>query len=64
LERAGLLSRNKLNRPTAILRRGKKDTEPPEEKRAARLQREMAKPNENPHLRPLADWKGERPPPC
>jgi hypothetical protein len=47
--------RSKVNHPTVILRRWKKDTEPMEEKRAARLQKEMQEPKQNPHLEVLAD---------
>lgn len=60
--RQGLTSteRNKLNHPTAVLRRWKKDTEPLEETRARRLEREQREPKEDPMLALVADTEGER----
>lgn len=52
--------RNRLNHPTAIMRRWRKDTEPVEERAARRTLREMQPVEENPHLQALADTEGER----
>jgi hypothetical protein len=50
----------KLNHPTAVLRRWKKDTEPQADKDAARALKAMKEGPENPHLDALADTEGER----
>jgi hypothetical protein len=55
-----LNERNRLNHPTAIMRRWKKDTEPMEERAAKKTLREMQPVQENPHLQVLADTEGER----
>lgn len=52
--------RAKLNHPTAILRRWRKDTEPQEEKRAREQTREQREPKEDPMLSLVADTEGER----
>jgi hypothetical protein len=52
--------RARLNHPTAILRRWKKDTEPQADKLARKTLRDMQPVKENPHLQALADAEGER----
>src|SRR5262249_44889926 len=52
--------RSKLNHPTAILRRWRKDTEPVEEKRARELLREQREPKEDPMLELVADTERDR----
>jgi len=52
--------RAKLNHPTAILRRWRKDTEPIEDKRAKELEREQREPKEDPMLTLVADSESER----
>jgi hypothetical protein len=52
--------RSKLNHPTAILRRWRKDTEPIEDKRARELTSEQQEPKEDPMLSLVADTEGER----
>jgi hypothetical protein len=52
--------RSKLNHPTAILRRWKKDTEPIEEKRAREQAREQAEPKGDPMLDLVADTEKDR----
>jgi hypothetical protein len=52
--------RSKLNHPTAILRRWKKDTEPVEERRAREQAREQQGPKEDPMLSLVADTERER----
>jgi hypothetical protein len=52
--------RSKINHPSRILSRWKKDTEPAEEKRAKELLKEQAEPKENPLLTLVADAEGER----
>jgi hypothetical protein len=52
--------RSKLNHPTAILRRWKKDTEPVEERRAREQARDQQAPKEDPMLTLVADTERER----
>jgi hypothetical protein len=52
--------RSKLNHPSRILQRWRKDTEPQEEKRARELIREQAEPKEDPMLSLVADTERER----
>jgi hypothetical protein len=52
--------RSKLNHPTAVLRRWKKDTEPVEERRAREQVRDQQGPKEDPMLSLVADTERER----